>query len=135
MITPERTSPNPPPIPNTAESSPIPTFIRSGGNSSRMMPNDSGKIAPAAPETMRNAISVQMSGAAAQPMQPTRKVASDTTSRRSFPNRSPSFPRIGVSTDADSRKPVSTQVTQVVDASSSRWSAGSAGTTIVCWSA
>ena len=29
----------------------------------------------------------------------------------------------------------STQVTQVVDASSSRWSSGSAGTTIVCWRA
>ncbi len=100
-----------------------------------MIPKLSGKIAPAEPETTRNRISVQMSGAAAHPMQPTRKIASDSTSSRSFPNRSPSFPRIGVSTAADSRKPVSTHVTHVVDASSSRWSAGSAGTTIVCWSA
>ena len=40
-----------------------------------------------------------------------------------------------MSTAADSRNPVITHVTHVVDASSSRWSSGSAGTTIVCWSA
>ena len=84
-ISPEMTSPSPPPTPNTAERSPIPTFIRSGGNSSRMMPKLSGKTAPAAPETMRNRISVQMSGAAAQPMQPIRKATSDRTSSRSLP--------------------------------------------------
>ena len=89
----------------------------------------------AAPDTMRNRIRVQMSGAAAQPMQPTRNATSDRTSSRSLPYRSPSLPRIGVSTAADSRKPVMTQVTHVVDAPSSRWSSGSAGMTIVCWSA
>ena len=134
-ITPESTSPKPPPTPNVAERRPIPTFMRAGGNSSRMIPKLSGKTAPAAPDTMRKAISVQMSGAAAQPMQPTRNVAREKTSSRSLPNRSPSLPRMGVSTAAESRNPVSTHVTQVVDASSSRWSSGSAGTTIVCWRA
>ena len=113
-ITPESTSPRPPPTPKTADSSPIPTFIRSGGNSSRMIPKLSGKTAPAAPETIRKAISVQMSGAAAQPMQPIRNRPSETTSSRSFPKRSPSLPRIGVSTAAERRKPVITHVTQVV---------------------
>ena len=131
-IKPESTRPKPPPMPNTAESRPIPTFIRSGGNSSRMIPKLNGNTAPAAPETILKAISVQMSGAAAQPMQPTRNGTRETTSRRSLPNRSPSLPRIGVSTAAERRKPVRTQVTQVVDASSSRWSSGRAGTTIVC---
>ena len=93
---PESTSPSPPPTPKTAERSPIPTFIFSGGNSSRMMPKLRGNTAPAAPETMRKAISVQMSGAAAQPMHPRRKRPSATTSSRSFPKRSPSLPRIGV---------------------------------------
>ena len=51
-ITPESTSPSPPPTPNTAESSPMPTFIRSGGNSSRMIPKLRGNTAPPAPETM-----------------------------------------------------------------------------------
>src|SRR6187455_1675954 len=82
-ISPEMTSPSP--TPNTAERSPMPTFIRSGGNSSRMIPKLSGNTAPAAPETMRNRISVQMSGAAAQPMQPMRNVTSERTSSRSLP--------------------------------------------------
>ena len=132
---PESTSPSPPPTPKTADRSPIPTFIFSGGNSSRMMPKLRGNTAPAAPETMRKAISVQMSGAAAQPMHPRRKSASATTSSRSFPKRSPSLPRIGVRTAAASRKPVITHVTQAVEAPSSRWSSGRAGTTIVCWRA
>ena len=37
-ISPERTIPKPPPIPNTAEISPIATPTFSGGNSSRMIP-------------------------------------------------------------------------------------------------
>ena len=122
-------------MPKTADSRPIPTFMRAGGNSSRMIPKLSGKTAPAAPDTMRKAISVQMSGANAQPMQPTRNAANEKTSTRSFPNRSPSFPRIGVRTADARRKPVMTHVTHVVDASSSRCSSGRAGTTIVCWSA
>ena len=59
-ITPERTIPKPPPMPQTAESRPIPTLTFSAGNSSRMIAKLSGKSAPPAPETTRKAISDQM---------------------------------------------------------------------------
>ena len=72
-------------MPKTADSRPIPTFMRSGGNSSRMIPKLSGKTAPAAPDTMRKAISVQMSGAKAQPMQPTRNAANETDEQPLLP--------------------------------------------------
>ena len=85
-ITPDRTIPKPPPTPNTAESRPIPTLTFSAGNSSRMIAKLSGKSAPPAPETMRNAISDQMSHAAAAPRQPTRKSPRLISSSRSFPN-------------------------------------------------
>ena len=52
--------------------------------------------------------------AAAAPTEPMKKSASEITSSRSFPYWSPSLPRIGVATDATSRKTVRTQVTQVV---------------------
>ena len=104
-ITPESTRPSPPPTPKTAESSPMPTFTRSGGNSSRMIPKLSGNTAPPAPETTRAAISVQMSGASAQPTQPTKNVASERrvgapcrTGRRACRGS-------GVSTAAESRLP------------------------------
>ena len=68
-------------------------------------------------------------------MQPARKIVSVIVSRRSFPYWSPSLPRIGVATEATSRKTVRTHVTQVVVVPRSCWSATSAGITIVCWSA
>ena len=113
----------------------MPTLTRSPGNSSRMIPTLSGNTAPPVPETNRAAISHQMFGATAQAAQPTRNTISEATRSRSFPKRSPSLPRIGVKTAAESRNAVNTHVTHVVDASRSRWSSGSAGTTIVCWSA
>ncbi len=45
------------------------------------------------------------------------------------------MPRIGVSTDELSRKPVAIQVTDVAVVSNSRWKCGSAGTTSVCMTA
>src|SRR5207302_9243301 len=102
-ITPERTIPNPPPTPKTALTSPIPTPTFSGGNSSRMIENDSGKTAAPTPATARKAISDQMFHAAAHPTQPAKKATSEIVSRRSFPYWSPSLPRIGVETDATSR--------------------------------
>src|SRR5438067_8166930 len=134
-ITPERTIPNPPPTPKTALTSPIPTPTFSGGNSSRMIANESGKTAAPAPATARKAMRDQMFQAAAQPMHPARKIVSEIVSRRSLPYWSPSLPRIGVATDATRRKTVSTQVAHVVVVWRSRWKTGSAGTTIVCWSA
>ncbi len=113
-ITPESTIPKPPPMPKTAESRPIAIFIFSGGNSSRMIAKLSGKSAPPAPETTRNAISDQMFHANAAPTQPARKSPRLTSSIRSLPNWSPSRPSRGVATAAETRKPVSTQVVQAV---------------------
>jgi hypothetical protein len=56
-IAPDATSPTPPPIPNVALIKPIPCATRSGGNSSRMIPNASGKTAPAKPWMARPATS------------------------------------------------------------------------------
>ena len=46
---PASTSPAPPPIPNIADTVPMAGATRSRGNSSRMIPMASGKIAPPAP--------------------------------------------------------------------------------------
>ena len=54
---------------------------------------------------------------------------------RFLPYESPSLPRIGVSTDELSRKPVAIHVTQLAVVSNSRWKNGSAGTTSVCMTA
>ena len=60
---------------------------------------------------------------------------SEITSNRPLPYWSPSLPKIGVETEATSSRIVSTQVTQVVVVFSARCRVGSAGITIVCWSA
>ena len=127
--------PKPPPTPKTAEMSPIPTVTFSRGNSSLMIPKLSGKIAPPAPCTARNAISDQMFHAKIAATQPTKNTARLITSSRSLPYWSPSLPSTGVATDATSRKTVSTHVTHVVVVCRSRCSAGNAGMTIVCCSA
>ena len=54
------------------------------------------------------------------------------TSSRCLPNMSPSRPAIGVTTDALSRKAVSSQVTLVVDVCTARWISGRAGSTSDC---
>ena len=132
---PERTRPSPPPTARTDETMPTPTPTFSGGNSSLMIAKLSGKTAPPVPCTMRKPISTQMFGATAAPRQPTKKMPRAITSSRSFPYWSPSLPSSGVATEADSRKPVSSQVAQPVVVCSSSRRAGRAGTTIVCWSA
>ena len=134
-INPASTRPKPPPTPKTAESNPTPTFIFAGGNSSRMIPKLRGNTAAPAPEAPRKPISAQMFQASAHPTVPRKNSMRLTTRIRSLPNRSPSLPRMGVNTAAVSRKPVNTHVTHVVVASSSVCRTGSAGTTIVCWSA
>ena len=133
-IRPERTIPKPLPTPQTAERRPIPTFTFSGGNSSRMIAKLSGKSAPPAPDTTRNAISDQRFQANAAPRQPARKSPRLISSSRSLPNWSPRRPRIGVSTAPETRKPVSTQVVHAVVEPNSSWNVLRAGKTIVCWS-
>ena len=134
-ITPESTIPKPPPTPNTAESRPIPVPTRSGGNSSRMIANESGNSAPPAPESARKAISDGRFHANAAPTQPARKRPRLTSSSRSFPYWSPSLPRTGVVTAAETRNAVSTHVVQAGDAPNSSPKVGRAGKTIVCWKA
>ncbi len=84
-MTPESTKPSPAPTPNVADSRPSAAPTRSRGNSSRMMPNDSGKMAPAAPCTARAMISRVIVFASAAPTVPTAKIPSEITSSLRLP--------------------------------------------------
>ena len=53
MIGPASTMPSPAPTPRMDERNPMPPTTRSLGNSSRMMPKESGKTAPPAPWMIR----------------------------------------------------------------------------------
>ena len=66
---------------------------------------------------------------------PSANSASTTVSTSPLPYTSPSLPMIGVDTDADSRKPVTTHEVAVALAPNSCPSTDSAGSTIVCVSA
>ena len=81
----------------------MPVTTLSSGNSSRMIPNASGKMAPPQPWMTRAAIITSMFVASAASSVPSPRIASAATSVRSLPNMSPSLPTIGVSTDALSR--------------------------------
>jgi len=73
------------------------------GNSSRTIPNDSGKIPPAAP-WMNRAITITMNELeTAASSVPAARITSVTSSRRSLPYMSPRRPRIAVPTEAESR--------------------------------
>ena len=85
MITPLSTSPTPPPTPNTELTVPIPRPIFSGGNSSRMIPNDSGKTAAPAPWMTRKTISDSRLQAAAAPSEASPKIPNEITSIRFLP--------------------------------------------------
>ena len=100
--------------------------------SSSISRSDSSSVAPVAQSTRWGPV-FQACQAKAAPRQPARKRLRLTRSSRSLPNWSPSLPRIGVVTAAETRKPVSTQVVQAVLAPNSSWKVGSAGKTIVCW--
>ena len=86
---------------------------RSRGNSSRTIPNASGKMPPPAPWITRPMIigSKELDRAAIRI--PTARIPSVTSSIFSLPYMSPRRPRIDVATDAESRYPVSSQVTPV----------------------
>ena len=76
---------------------------RAAGNSSRMMPNESGKTAPPMPLDHPGEISTPMFGATAASRQPRASATREPTSIRSLPTMSPIRPRIGVKIDAESR--------------------------------
>ena len=102
-IGPAATMPTPAPTPKIAESRPTVTLTRSRGSSSRTMPIDSGRMAPAEPCSTRATMSTTRFGASAATRVPTASVASTPMSTRRLPAMSPSRPRIGVSTEAASR--------------------------------
>ncbi len=62
------------------------------GNSSRMMPNDSGNTPPPMPWTTRAAIITPMVGASAATNEPMERAASENTSMRFLPTASPRRP-------------------------------------------
>ena len=107
----------PPPMPNTALMTPMPTGTRSAGNVSRTMPNESGNTAPATPWMTRPAIRTSIEEARPATTDPAANVTRTAVSTRPLPNRSPRRPSSGVATDAERRKPVKTHVAVEVSVS------------------
>lgn len=128
-IGPAATMPTPAPMPKIAEIRPMMGATFSRGSSSRIMPIDSGRIAPAAPWSTRPAISTARFVASAATSVPAARAASTPMRTLRLPAMSPSRPRMGVRTDADSRYAVTIQLTSLVEAFSSRPIVESAGET------
>src|SRR5436853_581063 len=91
---PAKTTPAPPPIPNSDETRPIAPGTRSLGNSSRMIEKASGKMPPPAPWMTRPKIISGRDEAIADISVPNASISSTSISRRSFPYMSPSRPMI-----------------------------------------
>ena len=91
--------------------------------------NASGKIPPATPWMTRATMSMASEVDRAASRVPPASASSVHTSSRCLPYMSPSLPMIAVPTDAESRNPVSTQVTPVSLACRLCWIVGSAGIT------
>ena len=131
---PENTMPSAAPTASNAEMIPMLPGTRWLGISSRTMPNDRGTRAPASPWGMRAATSTPIEVATPASIVPIASTTSDSSSTRLRPNMSPSRPMIGVATDDERRKPVTSQVVAVSLACRSRWMVVSAGTTSDCCS-
>ena len=131
-MAPDSGRPMPPPMPNIAEIIPMATERRSAGSSSLMIPKASGNTPPATPWITRPAMTISIEPASADTIEPKEKMSSTPVSTRALPNRSPSLPASGVQTEAESRKPVSTQDVVEDSVPNSRVSAGIAGATSVC---
>ena len=102
-IGPASTTPAPPPTPASADITPTAPATRSRGNSSRMIPNASGKMPPAAPCTTRPTSITVSEVASADTVVATHSSTSTATSSRSLPYMSPRRPISGVATEALSR--------------------------------
>ena len=131
-IGPAATMPTPAPMPKIAESRPTMTLTRSRGSSSRTRPMESGMIAPAAPCSARATISTVRFGASAASAVPIASTARTPISTLRLPIMSPRRPRIGVSTDAESRYAVRIQLMSPVDTRRSRAIVPMAGATRDC---
>ena len=94
----------PPPIPSSADISPMPPATRSRGNSSRMIPKASGKMPPPTPWITRpTTITADRAWRPPRPACRRRARRGRSMSTRSLPCMSPSRPTIGVATEALSR--------------------------------
>ena len=84
-MTPLITSPIPPPAPNTELTVPMPRPTFAAGNSSRMIPKESGNTAAPAPWSTRKATSEPRLHENAAPSEPKPKTVSASASTRFFP--------------------------------------------------
>ena len=100
-----------------------------GGNSSRTIPNASGKMPPLAPWMKRARMITPRELDTAARRVPAARITSVHSSMRSLPYMSPSRPRIAVPTEAESRYAVSSQVMPVSFVCNACSIVGSAGTT------
>ena len=95
--------PSPAPTAVSAAITPTAPGTFSRGNSSRMMPNDSGSTPPPTPWMTRATIMIDSDGATAASSEPTASATRAATNIRFLPIMSPSRPTIGVQIEADSR--------------------------------
>ena len=123
------TSPAPAPTPRIEDMSPMLPGTFSRGNSSRTIAKASGKMPPATPWMTRATMSMPSDCETAASSVPKLSTSSVHSSSRSLPYMSPRRPMIAVPTEAESRKPVSSQVTPVSLACRSCWNDGRAGIT------
>ena len=105
---------------------------RSRGNSSRMIPKQSGKMPPPRPCSARPTTTSSSERPSAATVEPAPNSSSEMTSIRRLPNMSPSRPATGVATAAASRYAVSTQAIPLASVPSLVVSSPSAGMSIVC---
>lgn len=129
---PATTSPTPLPTAIIAAMTPTPPATLSGGNSSRMMPNESGRTPPPTPWTARPRMSSGIELASAAINTPIASTARVMTRRRSFPIMSPTRPMMGVKIDAERRYAVTIHVTVFCVVCRLDWIVGSAGITSDC---
>ena len=102
-IGPANTIPRLPPTAVSAARMPTAPATLPAGNSSRMIPNPSGNVPPPSPWITRATISTARLGAMAASTDPTARATSAATNTHFLPWMSPTRPRIGVMTEADSR--------------------------------
>jgi hypothetical protein len=86
-----------------AEIRPMLRGTRSAGNSSRMIPKQSGNTPPPTPCRTRPATTTSSEDPSAETTDPAANTLSDSTSRRRLPNMSPRRPTMGVNTAAETR--------------------------------
>ncbi len=95
----------PKPAPTASSDAMIPTApaTLSCGNSSRMMPKDTGRTPPPTPWITRATMSTSTLVATAASKEPSASASMEMTKIRFLPAMSPSRPMIGVKIEADSR--------------------------------